>query len=102
MTVITKDGLIENLNALVSFIATRPEAWRHYCNERRDGKQDIEELSMLIRSLTANQPWRVILSAEKMRTLQDGMNNFFDTMKAFSMVIWEKMDENEKLVSEDA
>jgi len=94
MTKITKEGLSENLQALVAFVYNlNMEKWIEYCNEHRSGKQDVEELTMFIRSITAPKPWRVIVSSKGIDKIVNGLADWFADIQI-------KMDENENIVSD--
>ena len=91
MTTLTKEGIKENYDALVHFTALNHDKWREFCHEGRNGKLDIEELSMLVTSLTAPNPWRIVIGTERWdeicRTFAEIMGEIMD-----------KMEENESLV----
>ena len=91
MTELTKDGIRENFNALCGFIAAHSDEWREFCIKERNGKQDIEEISMLITSTTSPRSWRVIVSAQKLDRMSQVIAEVLGEIK-------DKMKEHEKLV----
>jgi hypothetical protein len=99
MTVLTKEGLKENLDALVRFAYFQHhEEWLKFCDKERKGKQDVEELNMLIRSITDDNPWRLILSMKSLERFmhevllhEEKVGKFFDDLMI-------KLRANEKVV----
>jgi len=102
MTKITKEGLLENLKALSDFAYSRHhDDWLKFCEEKRNGKQDIEELQMLIVSITDENPWRVVLTPYKLKEMIDSLKKLFDLTVEEMEEVREKMESNQKLVSGD-
>lgn len=52
MTKLTKEGLKENFDAIFQFVyIEHSDEWHEYCKKNRNGKQDLEQVSMLVSSI---------------------------------------------------
>ena len=77
--VITKYGLVEELQTIVDFCYRRHhDDFLVYCNEKRNGKQSFEHMSMLVKSVCGREslseieqsPWRFIVSHVEINELK--------------------------------
>jgi len=46
------------------------KSWLDFCKEKRNGRQDLEQLSKLMNSLSAPNPWRFVVDLETVRGLK--------------------------------
>ena len=100
MTLIKKSELTEEENAITDFIyRLHQKEWLEYCNKYRNGKQSLEHITMLIKSLTSDPPWRYLLGKEQMNALSTILkSNLNDIAKIEIKVneIYKKIDSAEK------
>ena len=76
---ITKEGLAEELDVISKFLQLndfKPTiSWYDFCNQYRKkdsanlGKQSIENISLLIESLSKPDAWRILISKESLGKL---------------------------------
>lgn len=100
MTKISKKILLEEFNALTDFCWGHREEWTKFCQERRNGKQSVEQLSTLVRSITSEKPWRTVISMESLENLARTMCDNHTVLLKFVNELQEKMKENQELVSD--
>lgn len=102
MTKITKRGLNEEMDAITRFCYTLyGDEFREFCQKERGGKQSLEELSMLVRSLTDPNPWRVILSKKQVQEIVEVIKQSKVNIDNILEVIKNKAI-NSELISDDA
>ena len=64
MTKLTKEGLKENLDAILEFICVEHgDEWHEYCKKNRDGKHNLEQVSTLISLISGRH--QVIIGKRK-------------------------------------
>ena len=103
MTILTKKGLKENFDSLVYFTYNlHMSEWNEYCKKERKGKQDVEELSMLVSSITSPSPWRMIISIQTFERLAYYMSEYTKKTTNLLNSLTDKLKENEKIVCGDA
>lgn len=101
MTKITRKGLLEEMGAISKFnYGVVHKQWLEFCKTRPDGKQSLEELSMLVTSLTDNEPWRVTLSKPQVQEISKFVEEAKQGLEQILTVIREKLETNE-LISGD-
>lgn len=95
---IDKETLKEEFSALSNFCFSHPNEWVEYCNKNRNGKQSVEQISMLISSTTSPYPWRVIIGTKELEDLLHQIVTLYRTQDTVIGVIQElmnKLGENE-------
>lgn len=106
MTKITKEGLKEEWDVLNGFFSLHGLEWLEYCEKHRNGKQDFEQLSALISSITSPNPWRLIVPSKYFSDLATAYKEYQEKLyeEVFEklLALADKMDKNEKLVDGDA
>ena len=102
MTLITKTGLKENLKALEDFAYLHHHTeWLRFCEEKRNGKQDIEELYMFIKSITSDTPWRFIISEKSLVAMIKAWSEEHEKVMRTFDELKNKLKENREIVSEE-
>lgn len=87
MTKLTKEELKENLDAITHFVyVEHGDEWHEYCEKKRDGKQDIEQVSMLISSILGG--YRVMIGKQELKNMLVVFANMLADIE-------HKMEENE-------
>lgn len=102
MTKIVRKELIEEMDAVTRFCYTlHGDEFREFCQKERGGKQSLEQLSMLVRSLTDLNPWRIILSKktflEMVNIIRESRTNFNEILEKLKNIFTQN-----ELVSDDA
>jgi len=91
LTDIDRFKLQEEIDALTKFCYINHfEDWIKFCDtERKDkGNQSIEQLSMMVRSLTAEEgPWRFLLDINQL----DGIEGFLDIMTTLTKKVRKRL-----------
>jgi len=101
MTKITKEGLKENFESIQLFLVMYMNEWHAFCNEKRNGKMDIEELSILINSVISPNPWRVVLGSAEISKVVKSMEEYSSAISSYINEIKARMDENEEIVDSE-
>ena len=102
--VVTKDGLVEEMNAISQFVyGPVRDQWLKYCNERRGGTQSLENLAMLVKSLTGqdgpgqtpNPAWRflvaenqlvdMIAAADRLGSMSKALEDYVRTLRTWKV-----------------
>lgn len=102
LTKITRKGLIEEINAITKFnYEIVHEKWIEFCKARPNGNQSLEELSMLVTSLTDINPWRVIVTKEEFQKISKAIKEAQVNIEIIFETLKKVITQNE-LVSGDA
>jgi len=68
MIKLTKEEFKENLDAIIRFIyIEHGDEWHKFCKENRKGKQDLEQVSMLISSILGG--YRVMIGNQELKIM---------------------------------